>query len=145
MNCVRRGNKPCLLLLFVSFVQQFSWFSKSRVTGQTLLIHDSAKNVRTVRHVRTVIAFFIITIIISVITCLQVFTITYPKQTVSLRYIQLFCIYTLSYMLCYFAREMCFVFLHQHFPQYVTVHNMAVFCSSLISCFPVILLRYSLE
>ena len=51
----------------------------------------------------------------------RVFTIIYPKQTVFLRYVvlQLFCIYSLSYTLCYFAREICFVPLHQHFPQSV--------------------------
>jgi hypothetical protein len=71
----------------------------------------------------------------------------------SLRYImlQLFCIYSLCYMQCYFVREICFVLLHQHFPQCVcvcvcvcvcAVPNMAVSCISLILCFPGMLLRY---
>ena len=43
-----------------------------------------------------------------------VFTIIYLKQTVSLRYtvLQLFCIYSLCYMLCYFARGICSVLLY---------------------------------
>ena len=59
-----------IIYLFIYFIQRFSWFSKSRVTDQTLLIHDSAKNVRTIRQVQTVSAFFIIIIII-LVTCIQ--------------------------------------------------------------------------
>jgi hypothetical protein len=33
--------------------------------------------------------------------------------------LQLFCIYNLCQTSCYFAREICFVLLHKHFPQYV--------------------------
>jgi hypothetical protein len=77
-----------------------------------------------------------------------VFTTTYLKHTMFLRYIllQLFCIYSLCYMQCYFVREICFVLLHQRFSQFVcAVRNMAVFCSSLISCFPGMLFRYCLS
>ena len=51
----------------------------------------------------------------------KVFTVLYLKQTMYLGYIvlQLFCTYNLRYMLCYFAREVCLVLLHQHLPQFV--------------------------
>ena len=41
--------------------------------------------------------------------------------------------------------EICSVLLHQHFPQYMRSANMAVFCSSLILCFPSMLLRHCLS
>ena len=42
----------------------------------------------------------------------------YLKQTMFLGYtvLQLFCIYNLCYMWCYFAREMRFVLLDHYFP-----------------------------
>jgi len=53
--------------------------------------------------------------------CYHLYTIMYLKQTIFLGYIvlQLFCIYSLCYVWCYFAREICSVPLHQHFPQFV--------------------------
>ena len=53
-------------------------------------------------------------------------------------------------MWCYFTHEICFVLLHkilhQHFPQCIrTGPNMALFCISLISCFPGTLLRRHFE
>ena len=79
-----------------------------------------------------------------VFTFMQGITITYLKQTVFLGYIilQLFCIYSLCYMSCYFAREMCFVPLHQHFPQYVCSAQYDRFWTSFISFFLGTLLRY---
>jgi len=59
--------------------------------------------------------------------------------------LQLFCIYNLCYMQCYFACEICSVLLHEHFPQHMHSANMAVFCISLILCFPSMLLRYCLS
>ena len=63
----------------------------------------------------------------------------YLKQAMFLRYIvlQLFCIYNLCYMLCYFVREICFVFLHQHFPQFV--------CSAQYGCFFLLFLNFVLN
>jgi len=69
----------------------------------------------------------------------KVFTIIYPKQAMLLGYtvLQLFCIYNLCYMqwyVLYFyistSRSMC------------AVPNIAVFCSSFMSCSPGMLLRY---
>ena len=71
-----------------------------------------------------------IIIIILFITFMQsIYNYIYGKQTLLLGYtvLQLFCIYSLCYMQCYFVREICFVLLHQHFPQYV--------CSAQYGCF----------
>jgi len=44
----------------------------------------------------------------------RIFIIIYLKQAMFLGYIvlQVFCIYNLYYMQCYFTREICFVLLH---------------------------------
>jgi len=89
--------------------------------------------------------YYIIIIIISPLY--RVFTIMYLKHTISLRYVllHLFSSYSLCYMQCYFP---CWMFLHFYisiFPSMCSVPNMADFCSSLISCFPGMLLRYFFE
>jgi hypothetical protein len=53
--------------------------------------------------------------------------------------------YNLCNMKCYFDREICFVPLQCTFRSMCAVPNTAVFCNSLISCFPDILLRYGLS
>ena len=56
-------------------------------------------------------------------------SLLYLKQTMFLGYIvlQLFCIYNLCYMQCYFTHEICFVLLHWYFLKYV--------CSVQYGCF----------
>jgi len=57
--------------------------------------------------------------------------------------LQLFCIYSLCYMYCNFARELYFVLFHQRFPQDMCrAQYGCFFCGSLVSCFPGMLLRY---
>jgi hypothetical protein len=50
-----------------------------------------------------------------------IFTIIYLKQIMFILYtvLQLFCIYNLCYIKCYFPRAICSVPLHQHFPHFV--------------------------
>ena len=74
----------------------------------------------------------------------SVFTITYLQQNTLLRYtmLQLFCIYSLCYIQCYFAPEICFVLYISTSRSTYAVPNMAVVCSTLISCHPGVLLRY---
>ena len=57
----------------------------------------------------------------SLTTLCRVSTILYLKQTMFLGYtvLQLFYIYSLCYMQCYFTCEICFVLLHLHFPQFM--------------------------
>jgi len=73
-------------------------------------------------------------------TLCRVFTIIHLKQTIYLGYIvlQLFC----NYSLCYFPCSMLCTFT---FWSMCAVPNMAVFCSSLTSCFSGMLLRYCLN
>ena len=60
----------------------------------------------------------------------------YLKQTMSLRHalLQLFSIYSLCYMYCFFDREICFELLHQHFPQYSYVCVCVCVCAQ-YGCF----------
>jgi len=72
----------------------------------------------------------------------------YLKQTTFVGYklFQLICIYNLCYTSCYFAREMCCLLSHQHFPSVrVQCPVYLFFCSSLISCFLSTSLRYCLS
>ena len=100
----------------------------------------------------------------------RVFTIIYHKQTMSLRYtvLQLFCIYSYipatnhvstvhSVAALLYLQSVPHVMLFRPWNMFCTftlalpvvcvcvcvcaVHNMDVFCSTLISCFPVMLLR----
>ena len=48
-------------------------------------------------------------------------------------------------MRCYFAREICFVLYIRTFRSMCALPNKLFFCSSLISCFPGMLLRYCLS
>jgi hypothetical protein len=71
-----------------------------------------------------------------------VFTITYLRHTMFLRYtvLQLFCIYNLCYVQCYFAVKYVLYFYISTFRSLCAVHNTAVFCSSLISCFIIVII-----
>jgi len=74
----------------------------------------------------------------------QEFAITYLKQNIFLGYIllQLPCInFVLHTMLIRFLKM--FSILHQYCPQCVCIVQWGCFCSSLISCFPGTLLRFS--
>ena len=59
--------------------------------------------------------------------------------------LQQFCIYNFCYIQCYFAVLYVVYFHTSTFHSMYAVPNMAVFCSSLISCFPGRLLRYCLS
>ena len=70
-----------------------------------------------------------------------------PEKTTFLRYImlQLFCVYNLRHMQCYFPRQAFCTFTLVLFESMCAVPSVAVFCSCLMSCFPGNLFRYFLN
>ena len=77
----------------------------------------------------------------------RVFTIIHLKPTVFLRYIvfQLFCITICATCNVFWPVKYVLYSYISTFHSMCAVPNMAVFCSSLISCFPDMLLRYCLS
>jgi hypothetical protein len=68
-----------------------------------------------------------------------------PKKTLFMVHSVAAVLYLQSVLhIMFFAREIYSVLLHQHFPHFCAVHNMAAFFNTLILCFPGMLLRYCL-
>ena len=91
-----------------------------------------------------IIIIIIINIIIVVFTFMQGITITYLKQTMFLGYIVLQLFYIYSLCSCNVISHLKYIsyFYISTFCSVRAVPCMAVFCSSLMLCFPGMLLRY---
>ena len=83
--------------------------------------HVSAvQRVAAVLYLQSVLHVMLFVRYIQCCSC-SVFTVCATCNVICTVYtvLQLFCIYSLCYMYCYFASEICFALLHQHFPQSV--------------------------